>query len=171
MKNRVLVAFILTLALVLGSFTLSFADVDPNVNIVNPAADTTVYSSNLLVSVKITKAETVTVEVDRESTSTTTSAGVDGTVETKTVKNYTAIATKEAFTSTNNLSYYTKKFENVTPGTYRILVKTLDKDGNVAYTTTRMVKVAEKESNTTFTSNQSGTLTFLTNLLKTIFGE
>lgn len=173
MKKRLVIAVLLIVALVFGCFSVAFADADPYVNIVNPSADTTVYSTNLLVSVKVTKQETITVEVAKESTSTVTSAGIDGAVETKTVKNYTNIAEKEKFTSTSNLSYYTKKFENVTPGTYRILVKTLDKDGNVVYSTSRNVKVAEKETTltTTSTSNQSGTLTFLTNLLKTIFGE
>lgn len=170
--KRAFLAILLVLTLVLGSAAMVFADADPNVSIVNPSADTTVYSSNLLVSVKVTKVETITVEVAKESTVTTTSAAVDGTIETKTVKNYTAIADKESFASTSTLSYYTKKFENVTPGTYKITVNTLDADGKVAYSTSHLVKVAVKETTdaAVFNTTQSGTLTFLQNLLKTIFG-
>ncbi len=171
MKKHFALMLALVLALVFAGATFAFADADPYVSIVNPSGETTVYAPNLLVSVKVTKAETITVEVGRESTTTTTSAAVDGTVETKTSKIYTAVATKETFTSTNELSYYTKKFEDITPGTYRIQVKTLDSGGNTVYTTSKFVKVAAKEnSGTTFTSS-SGTFTFLQNLLKSIFGN
>lgn len=171
--KRILPVLVLVLVLVLSSVLVAFADADPYVSIVNPSADSTVYSSNLLVSVKVTKAETISVAVAKESTVVTTSAAVDGTIETKTTKTYTNIETPESFTSTNTLSYYTKKFENVTPGNYLITVSTLGKDKKVVYTTTRTVKVAVKETteSAVFSTGQSGTFTFLQNLLKTIFGD
>ncbi len=171
MKKHLAIILALIIALVCGFATFAFADADPYVSIVNPSGDTTVYAPNLLVSVKITKAETITVEVSKESTVTTTSAAVDGTVETKTSKVYTPVAQKETFTSTNSLSYYTKKFEEITPGTYRILVKTVDANGEALYTTSKLVKVAAKEVASTTFSSSSGTFTFLQNLLKTIFGD
>ena len=171
MKRRFALMIALIFALVFASATFAFADADPYVSIVNPSGDAAVYAPNLLVSVKITKAETITVEVAKESTVTTTAAAVDGTVETKTTKVYTEVAPKETFTSTNNLSYYTKKFEDIAPGTYRIQVKTLNAAGEAVYTTSKTVKVAAKEVSGTTFSSSSGTFTFLQNLLKTIFGD
>ncbi len=171
--KRIIPVLALVLVLLLSSVSMVFADVDPYISIVNPSADSTVYSSNLLVSVKVTKAETIKVSVAKESSQITTSAAVDGTVETKVVKVYSNIAKAEEFTSSNTLSYYTKKFENVTPGTYEITVNTLGNDKKVIYTTKRIVKVAAKETtdSAVFSSGQSGTFTFLQNLLKTIFGD
>jgi hypothetical protein len=171
--KRILPVLALVLVLLFSSVSMAFADTDPYISIVNPSADSTVYSSSLLVSVKVTKVETITVSVAKESTVVTTAAGIDGNIETKTSKVYTNIAEAESFTSTNTLSYYTKKFENVSPGTYKITVNTIGGDKKAIYTTTRTVKVATKETteSAVFSTGQSGTLTFLQNLLKTIFGD
>ncbi len=171
--KRIVLSLLLILVLVMSSVSMAFADADPYINIVNPSAGATINSSNLLVSVKVTNEETITVEVAKETDVVSTVTGANGVQETKITKTYTNIAEKEKFTSTTKLSYYTKKFENVKPGFYRITVKTLDGKGNVVYTTTRTVTMGEKEAavNGTYTTNQSGTLTFLTNLLKTIFGN
>ena len=167
--KKLIVPFLLVLAL-LFSTSAVFAAADPAITIVNPAADTTVTSTNLLISVKIAKQETVKVSVLQEKITAVTSS--TGAVTNKV--SYTAILDGDSFTSKTNLSFYTKKLENVSPGNYKVKVETLDKDGKVAYVTEQTVSVKEKAGTTDaaiFNSNQSGTVTFLQNLLKSIFGN
>lgn len=171
---------------------VSFADVtpNPNVTIVNPTDETVLYSSNLLISVKVAQKATITVDVFKESitasdtatmqeekkdTSTVSSTEKKDKTTDKKVYTYTSIMDTETFVSESDLSFYTKKIENVELGTYKIVVNTLDADGKVAFSSERFVKVEEKPAEASqsiiFSTNQSGTLTFLKNLLTTIFGN
>lgn len=147
---------------------------DPKVTIVNPTEDGTINSANLLISVKIAKQANITVDVQKRITKTTTAAAVDGTdkVNTVTTTEYESIIPQESFASTSNLSFYTKKIENIEVGTYKVIVNTVDSEGTVLYSSERTVKVEVAEEKTAvFEETKTGTFTFLQNLLKTIFGN
>ena len=151
-------AVLLVLVLVLTSCVTVFgAEADPNVIIVNPASDTPVTSGSLLISVKITAKESIVVNAFKGSTA------ADGTVTWSSVLN------SGKFTSTSNLSFYTKKLENISVGTYLIRVDTLGADGSTIYQTSRKVTVKAKEApKAVFTS---GSTSFLQSLLISIFGN
>ena len=155
----------------------AFAAANPNVVIVNPVSGATVSSDNLLVSVKLTAPATIKVSVTQEFkvvNGENTSVSLEE--YQKTDKSETAsseIGTTDTFTSTNNLSFYIKKLENVTPGVYTITVATVDQDGKVLYTNSSPVEMKAKEDNSADSvssdSSQSGPAQFLKNLLKIIF--
>ncbi|HZK88256.1 MAG TPA: hypothetical protein VFC27_03795, partial [Anaerovoracaceae bacterium] len=67
-----------------------------------------------------------------------------------------------------------KRFEKVSPGTYKIRVETL-LNGQVIYSSESLVMMKEKVVETTdtkiFSVYQSGATQFLQNLLKSIFGN
>ena len=58
MKKRLTIIFILVMALFCMPL-VSMAAGDPSVTLVNPASNSTVYSSNILLSVKITQPKTI----------------------------------------------------------------------------------------------------------------
>ena len=144
---------------------------DPAVTIVSPAVESVVNSDSLLISIKITKPETIKVSVFEEkqlvgeelksvdvnnietleaaTTATSSSVSVDGAVTTTSVT-ASGVTTKfvseevmvpETFTSTNTLSFYTKQLNNVTPGLYKVKVDTIDAEGKALYSTENLVVV------------------------------
>lgn len=177
--KRYLAIVILILALIFNSTVMAFATVDSDVTIVNPIAYSTVTSTNLLVSVKLTKPKTIKVTVTEEKKT------VDGTSyaltenDMKAIQDGTFTGTRssvprgdgESFTSSNNLSFYTNKIEDVTPGVYKIKVDTMVQ-GKPIHTSVNYVLVKSKTADSAdlFDSSSSGTATFLQNLLKSIFG-
>jgi len=160
-KYMLAIVFILLLSL---NASFVFASSNPNVVIVNPVAGTTVYSENLLVSVKITAPTSIKVYVTQDL------KVVNGDVTTITSS---AIGTTDNFTSTTKLSFYTKKVENIKPGEYTIIVDTVDADDTVIHTNSSSVEIKAKEDNPSGVessdSGQSGPAQFLRNLLKIIF--
>jgi len=178
--RKLITTIIVVLALLCGTVVASAAS-DPNVMLVNPASNSTVYSSNLLISVKLTQPKTIRVMVYEEKQQ------VNGTlsavnVNTLTISNgainnvgftSVAITMPATFVSTNNLSFYTKQVNNLKPGLYRIQIETLDASNKTVYTNNSYVVVKEKteEEAKIFDTPQSGTMQFLQNLLKTIFGN
>jgi len=175
---------LLVLIVIFLSTSVVFADQNPNVTIVNPMNEDTLYSDNLLISVKLTEPITVKVSVTQVF-KVVNSANVaittideykktlvpESSIDTEQV----TFATLDPFTSTNNLSFYTKKLENVKPGIYIISVNTIDTEGNAMYTNTNVVSMRPKEENpndpASFDTPQSGTTQFLKGLLKSIFGN
>ena len=160
-KYMIALIFILLLSL---NVSFVFATANPNVIIVNPVSDSPVYSENLLISVKITAPATIKVYVTHEQKV----VSGDRTTVTSSV-----IGTADDFTSTTNLSFYTKKVENVKPGDYKIVVDTINTEGTVIHTNASLVEVKAKEDNPADSANsesvQSGPAQFLRNLLKIIF--
>jgi hypothetical protein len=183
--KKLLVLITLLLAMVFSTATV-FGASDPAVTIVNPTDSSTSYSTNLLVSVKITKPKTIRVRVTEEKkkindvlysmTLDEVQKAQQAKAEGKPAATVVSVALgeTETYTTSNNLSFYTKKFEKVTPGVYRIRVETLSA-GQVIYSSENLVVMKEKEAEAAnmniFSTNQSGTTTFLQNLLKTIFGN
>jgi hypothetical protein len=181
MKKRLTIIFILVMALFCMPL-VSMAAGDPSVTLVNPASNSTVYSSNILLSVKITQPKTIKVSVFEEKQM------INGTLS---AVNINALATSNAtlnnanfisqpvgipasFTSSNNLSFFTKQINGLKPGLYRIRIDSIDNTGNITHTSDSYVVVKERteEADTNiFNSRQSGTMQFLQNLLKNIFGN
>jgi hypothetical protein len=162
---------------------MAFAATDEDVTIVNPVSYSTVASTNLLVSVKLTKPKTINVTVTEEKKSVDGTNYTLGESDMKAIQDGTFTGVRvsvivvdgDSFTSTNNLSFYTKKLENITPGVYKIKVETISA-GKVTHTSANYVVIKSKTADasadsTLFDSSQSGTATFLQNLLKSIFGN
>ena len=172
-------ALIIAFFLIFCSGSPVFAAANPNVTIVNPVSGKPIYSDNLLVSVKITAASTISVSVTQEFKVVN---GENTTVNLeeyqKTEKSETAsvlIGNTDNFTSVNNLSFYTKKVESVKPGIYKITVNTVDGENKTLFTNESIIEIKPKEENPADTavleSQPSGAAQFLKNLLKIIFRE
>ena len=198
MKRAKLIAIMLIFMMMFSTVFASAAS-DPNVTIVSPAVESVVNSDSLLISLKITKPETIKVSVFEEkqlvgeelksvdvnnietlqaaTTATASSVTTDGVavasgVTAKFVSK--EVMVPETFTSTTTLSFYTKQLNNVTPGLYKVKVDTIDAEGKVLYSTENLVVVkgvaSEAEKTDLFENTQSGISQFLQNLLKSIFG-
>ncbi len=183
--RKYLIVLITVLAMLFTTATC-YAVSDPAVTIVNPTGSSTIYSTNLLISVKIAKAATIRVSVSEEKkkvNETLYSTSIDEIQKAELAKREGRIGSTivsipygepNTYTSYNNLSFFTKKYENVQPGVYRIKVDTMYQ-GQVAYSSENLVTMKDKEpqvmATSIFTSSQSGATQFLQNLLKTIFGN
>ena len=182
--HRRIIAMILILIMVFGTSSV-FAAADPAVTIVNPSASSTIYSDNLLVSVKVAKPATIRVNVYRVMKPATVAGGSPTAISIETYqKNLKADAASKISltrvqamapvtqTYTASLSFYTKKLENIKPGVYIIKVDTIDSAGRALYSSEIYVGVKSKdESAAVFDSNQSGTMQFFKTVLKGIFGS
>lgn len=177
--RKLIVVLTIVLTLLCSTVFASAAE-DPNVVLVNPATNSIIYSNSLLISVKITEPKTIRVSVyeEKQIVNGTYSAVNINTLTTSngSIKNenLTPVVKMDPteFNSKNNLSFYTKQIK-VTPGLYLIKIETME-GGKVAYTNNRYVVVKEKTEEAeakVFETQQSGTMQFLQNLLKTIFGD
>jgi len=170
---------VLAACLFFCSTSAVFAAANPNVTIVNPVSGKQIYSDNLLVSVKMTAASTIFVSVTQEfkivNGENTTVSLEEYLKAEKSETSSVLIGNTDSFTSANNLSFYTKKVENVKPGIYRITVNTVDADNKILFTNDSTIEIKPKEENPADTavieSQQSGAAQFLKNLLKIIFRE
>lgn len=177
--RKMITVLIIVLSMLCSTVFASAAG-DPNVTLVNPVSNSTVYSTNLLISVKLTQPKTIKVSVYEEkqmvngtwsavnvNTLTTSNGSINNT-------NLKSVPLKAfpAYSSSNNLSFYTQQVNNLKPGLYRIQIDTLDSAGKKTNTNNSYVVVKEKaEEEKIFETPQSGTMQFLQNLLKTIFGN
>lgn len=178
--RKLLMILTLVLTLLCGTVGVHAAR-DPNVFLVNPAPNSIVNTNNLLISVKLTEPKKIKVTVFEEMqivngtraavnvnalTTTNGSINTSGFVED-------IVDAALPFTSKNNLSFYTKQVNVPGPGLYKIQIETLDEANKVTATNNSYVVVKEKAANEAkiFDSPQSGTMQFLQNLLKNIFGE
>jgi len=178
--RKLIVVLTVVLSLLCSTIVASAA-ADPNVILVNPKYNSTVYSNNLLISVKLTQPKNIKVSIFEEkqvvngtlsavnvNTLTTTNGSINNASFTSVSVGVPAI-----FESKNNLSFYTKQI-NVKPGLYRIRIDTLDAAGKEIFTRNSYVVVKEKTEEAAakvFETPQSGTMQFLQNLLKNIFGD
>ncbi|MDD4564460.1 MAG: hypothetical protein PHE79_03165 [Eubacteriales bacterium] len=181
MKKRMTIVFVLVIALLCTPFVSSAAG-DPSVTLVNPASNSTVYSNNILLSVKLTQPKSIKVSVFEEKqmiNGTLSSVNINALAASNGTVNKASFISQPIgipanFTSSNNLSFYTKQINGLKPGLYRIRIDTLDNSGNKTHTSDSYVAVKEKTEETDanlFNSRQSGTVQFLQNLLKNIFGN
>lgn len=178
--RKLIVVLTVVLSLLCSTIVASAAT-DPNVILVNPKYNSTVFSNNLLISVKLTQPKSIRVSVFEEK------QVVNGTLSAVNVNTLTtsngsinnasftpvAVGVPTKFESKNNLSFYTKQI-SVKPGLYRIRIDTLDASGKEIFTRNSYVVVKEKTEEAEakiFETPQSGTMQFLQNLLKNIFGD
>ena len=183
--RKLFITVILILAILFSSTTV-FAATNSNITIVNPVTNSISYSTNLLISVKITKPTTIKVDAKKQMKT------VNGTLaaityddfekakkdkeEGKEPQKFTGVSiiTPENFVTSNDLSFYTKKLENVVPGVYLIKIETLDAENKVTHTNSSYVIVKDKselEEEAKKEAVQPGAAQFIQNLLKSIFGN
>lgn len=177
---------VILIVTMLFSTGVCFATQDPAVTIVNPTVNSTIYSTNLLISIKLAQPKVIRVKVTEEKKKvndilyTTTIDEIQkaeaALAEGKPAATIVSIPVGEpdTYTSVNSLSFYTKTVEKVTPGAFRIRVETIS-GGQVIHASESLVMMKEKPIETTdakiFTISQSGATQFLQNLLKSIFGN
>lgn len=181
MLKKIMMVLIVVLSM-LCSTVFSSATGDTSVVLVNPVSYSTVFSNNLLISIKLTEPKSIKVSVfERKQmvngtlsavniSSLTTSNGSVNTTDFASIP----ILAADPFKSSNNLSFYTKQINGLSPGLYQIRIQTLDAAGSVISTKDSYVAVKEKkteEDSKVLETPQSGTMQFLQNLLKTIFGD
>lgn len=174
MKKILMIVFVILT--MLCSTVLSFAATDYGVTIVSPASKSEISANSLLISIKLTQPRTINVSVYEEKRQ---SGGTlvpilasDWSKADKEIKSKSVVyMEKEAFTCTNNLSFYTKQLNDVAPGTYRVQAEVIGPDKKVAYSTYSLVVVTDQATGKIFETSQSGTMQFLQNLLKSIFGD
>jgi hypothetical protein len=181
--RKIIVSFILII-MMLGTTSLAFAANDPNVVVVNPEQYSTVYSDSLLVSVKVLQPKTIKVAFYEEKQM------VKGVATSINVTNFnmatdyskltdlssTLVYGVDTFNCTNNLSFYTKQIEKLTPGLYRLQINTVDNTGKVVFETTKNIIIRDKQSEPVGTSlifvdAQPSTMQLIQNFFKSIFGS
>jgi hypothetical protein len=183
-RSTIIAVLIVIVMLFMSTATVVATEVqvltpNPYVTIVNPVSGSVVYSDNLLVSVKMTAPVEIRVLVTQEFVvvdDEDTSVSLTEHLETPSGQiRSVEFGTVEEFTNVNNLSFFTRRVEDVTPGIYRITVQTVNERGDVLHTNSSPVEVRAPEdnaANTAQTSTQgSGTAQFLRNVLRTIFGN
>jgi len=181
MKRRISIILVLVIALFCTPFVSSAAG-DPSVILVNPASNSTAYSNNILLSIKITQPKTIKVSFFEEkqmTNGTMSSVNINALATSNGSVNSANFISQQiglpsTFTSGNNLSFYTKQINGLKPGLYRIRIDTIDNSGNRTHSSDSYVAVKEKAEEADaniFNARQSGTMQFLQNLLKNIFGN
>ena len=198
-KRILAMLVIVALVFVVGltpSIDKAYGAEDPAVTVVNPINNTTVYSNSILISIKLTAPETIKINLykqvknDAAGNPVTLSFGEWDKVqdELKAIASGSAVATNPSiqilqgwvmetvtFTSTGDLAFFTKKVENLGSGVYKIKIDTLDKDEKIIYNQDQIVFVKEKAAQpikpSVFENSQPGTVSFLQNLLRSIFGK
>ena len=184
-KRTAIISVLMAVVMIFMSTAAVFATetqgITPNsyVTIVNPVTGSIVYSENLLVSVKMTAPVTIRVSVTQEFVVINgEDRSLSLTEHLATASNQirsVAVGTADDFTNVNNLSFFTRRVEDVTPGIYRITVETINQSGEVTHTNSSPVEVRAPETNAVNTaptaSTSSGTAQFLRNVLRAIFGS
>lgn len=175
MKRILMVLFVI--AALIFSTVLAFAATDYGVTIVSPANKSEISANSLLISIKVTQPCKMNVSVfeeKRESNGTQVPILAADWKKADNIKTKSVTyMKKEAFSCANNLSFYTKQLNDVSPGTYRVQAEVLGADGKtVVYSTYSLVVVTDQATTEKiFETSQSGTMQFLQNLLKSIFGD
>jgi len=174
--KKILVSLVLICVLLCGS-VFAFAGADPSVTIVSPSNESTIYSDNFLISVKMTKAGTYTIslyeEMERLDDGTQVPLSVEtlADIDAQSLVN-AAVGEPETFVSINSMSFYTKQVNHVTPGVYRIKVESLNSAGQTEYTTNSYFIVKDKEAKpaaVNLETPQPGFLKSIQSFLKNIF--
>lgn len=170
--RKAFITVIVIVAMMLGTM-YSFA-ADPNVTIVSPGQ--TVYGNTLLLSVKMTAPMTVQISAYEQKQSVNgTFSPIDpdniSTINVNKIKSISIMNT-ETFTCQDNLRFYSKQLNNVTPGLYKIVVETKSGGKTIDTTSTlTVVRPAGENKNISFENQQQGALKKFQNFLKSIFGS
>lgn len=183
MKKRAFLILVLVLSMLCSTIFVSAAS-DPAVTIVNPEDQVAVYSDSLLISVKVTQPKTVQISISEKKqqigdslvsfdvnklVSQTAQVSTDALRNAKSVD----VCPAEKFTCSNNLSFFTKKVSDLSPGVYEVKVKTLNGAGQVTYSSTSMVALMGKQSAedqaNIIDKKENGAIKFFKDLFNSIF--
>lgn len=170
--------FVLVTSMMLLNLGFVFATSDPDVTIVSPGQN--VSGNSLLVSVKLTAPKTIKVNVYEEKEKvgdqliSVNTAGLSSKDFSGKTFYSVAIMPSETFESTDDLQFYNKQFNDISPGVYRIKVEVLDKDSAVTDSSSLRTIVTAKENeagkaNEIFQPQQTGALQWVQNFFKSIF--
>jgi len=178
-KSKIIILVLLIVFLSTQTVFATTQPANPSITIVNPVSERTIFSDSLLVSVKMTAPISIRVSVTQEFkivNDVNTSVSLEEFLNAEqSQRTGTVFGTPGNFTSTSNLSFYTKKVENIRPGVYMITVETLNDEGNATHTNTSIIEVRPAEENpanqVTVDTQNSAPAQFLRNLLRAIFGE
>lgn len=183
MKKRAFILLVLVLTMLCSTVFASAAQ-DPAVTIVNPEDQVAVYSDSLLISVKVTQPKTIQISVSEKKQTVgntyvsfdvnklmeqTTQVSKDSLRSAKSVD----VCPEEKFTCSNNLSFFTKKVSDLTPGVYEVKVKTLNGAGQVTYSSSSLVALMGKQSAedqaNIIDKKENGAIKFFKDLFNSIF--
>jgi len=178
-----IITLAITILIMLFSTTFAFADSDPYVVVVNPGQYSTVYSDNLLISIKILEPKTIRVSFYEELEVRNNVAGTVDVNKINEPEDLLAIPEltsvlmqdRDIFECNNYLSFYTKSIEDLAPGLYRVRVDTLNSYSTPIYTTNTYVIIKDKNleaaGNTIFDDAEPTTFERLQNFFTNIFGN
>ena len=183
MMKKMVISLMMVLIMVFST-TFAFAASDPKVVVINPEQYSTIYSENLLISIKVLEPKTIRVAFYEEQEL------VNDVPEPIDVENITKIEDllsitdltsvlvydKEYFDCNNYLSFYTKRIEDLGPGLYRIKVDTINDEGKVTYSINTHVIIKDKSLEPSadegiFDEPQQTTMEMLQNFFSNIFGN
>lgn len=156
--KKFLCAIVLTICLISANVPFSHATsaaVKPVVSIVSPSSDT-VYTKDLLISLRVSEAKTLRLKVF-DSTGAPT---IDPKI----------------YETTSSLNFYTTQIYDIKPGTYKILIEELDASQIVTAKYETKVTVKEKQNTTSGSifspPAQSNTpLQVIQTIIKNVFGS
>lgn len=174
--KKTAVALLVIFMILFSSVTASAAS-DSAVTIVNPGSGSEVFGSTLLVSVKITAPRTIKVAVYEQKEKVGDNLVSINPSKQKDIKaeniRSVAVMDTETFVCPDNLRFYSKELNNLSPGLYKITVNTVNSAGAVTYSTNALVAIrpADEAASVTFDNQQGGALQWIQNLFKSIFGN
>lgn len=181
-KRRVTLILAIVLAVLSGT-AVSFAAPDAGFALVSPVPAEPVIvvdTNNILISVKVTQPQVIRVSayqqkqlVNGQWKAVTVSELEDFANKNIEEKKLESLMEPVDFECGNNLSFYTKKLESITPGLYKIKIESLDSAGETVYGSSYEIIVKEKteDEEKDIDTPKTGTSQFLQNLLKKIFGN
>ncbi len=157
-KRKLLIIFAVVMCLLANAvptFAASGLSDDPNVIIVSPTKNAVMKSGKVLVSVKMTAPKTIKMSFYEVNSSSSRN-----------------LIKSETYSSSKNLSYYTRQLTGLDPGVYCVNISTLSY-GNAIYSSEIYIKVAKQTSGTVkvdvFNSQNTST-SFWSSLLKKLLG-
>jgi len=157
-KGRLLIILTIVMCLLINAapvFATSGLNDDPDVIVISPTKNAVMQSGKVLVSVKMTAPKTI--QMSFYEVSSTSSRN---------------LITSETYSSSKDLSYYTRQLTGLEPGVYCVNISTLG-DGEAIYASEIYIKVAAKTSDTVkvdvFNSQNTST-SFWSSLLKKLLG-
>ncbi|MCR4601094.1 MAG: hypothetical protein K5767_05070 [Clostridia bacterium] len=135
MRKRGLIMIMVVLMAMVGmtvpAFAASGLTDDPYISVISPGNNQVMTSGNVLVSVKMTVPRTIEMSFYE----------VKGNDEDNM-----KLITSEVYSSTKNLSYYTRQLTDLDTGVYCLNISTLNPAGESIYATEVYIKVQKKAS-------------------------
>lgn len=159
MKKRrlfiILTVVLCMLASAIPTFAASGLSDDPNVIVVSPTKNAVMTSGKVLVSVKMTAPRNIVMSLYQV------------TNDSKT------LVKSESYSSSKNLSYYTRQLTGLSQGVYCVDISTINSAGKAIYRSEIYIKVTNKTSDSVKVdvfNSQTSSSSFWSTLLKKLLG-